>query len=102
MPLDAYEELVDGDISLRDLEDWTGDNKREPSVLDDFSFEPETKKDLPSTAPATDEEIQKLVEHDLEIIKAAEQSQKDIETPGSMDVLDDEANEDQYYLEPLE
>ena len=97
LSLDAYEDLVDGvegDVSLRDLEDWSGDNESEQLDFDDF------KQKI--TPPATDEEIEKMVEHDLGIIKSPEQSQKEEEITTPIDALEDEANEEQYYLEPLE
>jgi len=106
LPLDAYEALVEGDASLRDLEDWSGDNDDERIELDDFMIDPEIKiatEKTASPAPAiTDEELEKIVQHDLDIIKSAEQSQKESETTAPIDALEDEANEEQYYLEPLE
>jgi hypothetical protein len=94
LPLDAYEELVEGDVSLRELGDWAGDNENGQLDFDDF------KQKI--TPPATDEEIGKLVQHDLDIIKSAEQSEKEAEATTPIDMLEDEANEEQYYLEPLE
>ncbi len=85
LPFDAYEELVDGGTaSLCDLNDDL-----------DLSTPP-------SASPMTDEEIEKAVQHDLEIIKMAEQSEKETGGASVLDVLDDEANEEQYYLEPIE
>ena len=106
LPLDAYEELVEGDVSLRELGDWAGDNECDKIDFDDFIVEPETKaepkKSEPLSEANTEEEIQKLVARDLEAIKKAEQSEKDINGPAPLDTLEDEANEEQYYLEPLE
>jgi hypothetical protein len=106
MPLDAYEELVDGDVGLRELSEWAGDNEETPVELDDFMSEPEIKIVPEKTAvpaPAIkEEELEKLVQHDLEIIKLAEQGQKEVEVNPPLDALEDEADEEQYYLEPLE
>jgi hypothetical protein len=106
LPLDAYEALVEGDASLRDLEDWSGDNEGDKFDIDDFIVESEVKTETKNTssspAPTTDSELEKLVQHDLDIIKSAEQSQKETEATAPIDALEDEANEEQYYLEPLE
>lgn len=107
LPLDAYEALVEGDASLRDLEDWSGDNDDEEAFkIDDFIVESESKnepkKTAPPASPMTDEEIEKIVQHDIDIIKMAEQGQKEVENTAPLDALEDEANEEQYYLEPLE
>ena len=106
MPLDAYEELVDGDVGLRELSEWAGDNEETPVELDDFMSEPEIKivpEKTAAPAPAIkEEELEKLVQHDLEIIKLAEQGQKEVEVNPPLDALEDEADEEQYYLEPLE
>ncbi len=106
LPLDAYEELVEGGASLHDLGDWAGDNEDDEFNIDDFIVETEvkteTKKTPSSPEPITDRELEKLVQHDLDIIKMAEQGQKEVETPAPLDALEDEANEEQYYLEPLE
>jgi len=106
LPLDAYEDLVEGGASLHDLGDWAGDNEDDEFNIDDFIVEPEvkteTKKTPSSPEPITDRELEKLVQHDLDIIKMAEQGQKEVETPAPLDALEDEANEEQYYLEPLE
>jgi hypothetical protein len=105
LPLDAYEDLVDGvenDVSLRELGDWAGDNENGQLDFDDLISEPSTKDEQKIPSPATDEEIEKLVQHDLDIIKLAEQSEKEAEVTAPIDMLEDEANEEQYYLEPLE
>ena len=106
LPLDAYEDLVEGGASLHDLGDWAGDNEDDEFDIDDFIVESEvkteTKKTPSSPEPVTDRELEKLVQHDLDIIKMAEQGQKEVETPALLDALEDEANEEQYYLEPLE
>ncbi len=106
MPLDAYEELVDGDVSLRELQEWSGDNEEAPVELDDFMNEPEIKivpeKTAASVPAVKEEELEKIVQHDLEVIKLAEQGQKDVEVNPPLDALEDEADEEQYYLEPLE
>lgn len=106
MPLDAYEELVDGDVSLRELQEWSGDNEEAPVELDDFMNEPEIKivpeKTAASVPVVKEEELEKIVQHDLEVIKLAEQGQKDVEVNPPLDALEDEADEEQYYLEPLE
>jgi len=106
MPLDAYEELVDGDVSLRELGEWAGDNEPEQIELDDFMNEPEIKivpeKTVAPTPAIKEEELEKIVQQDLEIIKLAEQGQKDVEVNPPLDALEDEADEEQYYLEPLE
>jgi hypothetical protein len=105
LPLDAYEDLVEGGASLHDLGDWAGDNEGDRFDIDDFIVEPEvkteTKKTPSSPEPITDRELEKLVQHDLDIIKMAEQGQKEVEAATPLDVLEDEANEEQYYLEPL-
>ena len=103
MPLDAYEELIDGDVSLRELGEWAGDNEPEEIELNDFMNEPEIKiAPKEPVAPIKDEELEKIVKHDLDIIKSAEIGQKETEPTPPLDVLEDEANEEQYYLEPLE
>jgi hypothetical protein len=106
MPLDAYEELVDGDVSLRELGEWAGDNEPEQIELDDFMNEPEIKivpeKTVAPTPAIKEGELEKIVQQDLEIIKLAEQGQKDVEVNPPLDALEDEADEEQYYLEPLE
>jgi len=80
LPLDAYEALVEGDASLRDLEDWSGDNEGDKFDIDDFIVESEVKTETKNTssspAPTTDSELEKLVQHDLDIIKSAEQKPK--------------------------
>jgi len=102
LPLDAYEALLEGDASLRDLEDWSGDNENEQLNFDDIIAAPNAKEEEKKTPQAIDREIEKIVEHDLDIIKLAEQSQKEEEINSPIDALEDEANEEQYYLEPLE
>ena len=102
LPLDAYEALVEGDASLRDLGDWSGDNESEQLDFDDIIAAPNAKEEEKKTPQAIDREIEKIVEHDLDIIKLAEQSQKEEEINSPIDALEDEANEEQYYLEPLE
>jgi hypothetical protein len=102
LPLDAYEALVEGDASLRDLEDWSGDNESEQLDFDDIIAAPNAKEEQKKTPQSIDREIEKIVEHDLDIIKLAEQSEKEVEATAPIDALEDEANEEQYYLEPLE
>jgi hypothetical protein len=102
LPLDAYEALVEGDVSLRDLEDWTEDDEGEQLRFDDTITEPNAKVEQKNPPRAINEEIEKMVQHDLDTIKSVEQSQKDVEVDAPPDVLEDEANEEQYYLEPLE
>ena len=109
LPFDAYEELVDGGTaSLRDLEDEDDQDldldelEELEDIMPDVLRSDEPVKAPSSTAPATDEEIEKMVEHDLEILRSAEQSQKEAGGVTPLDVLDDEANEEQYYLEPIE
>ena len=107
LPLDAYEDLVHGDVGLRELSEWAGDNEPEEIDFDEIMHEPEIKiapKASASSvaAPKDENELEKLVQHDLDIIKMAEIGQKDDEAVLPLDALEDEANEEQYYLEPLE
>ncbi len=100
MPFDAYEELVDNRASLRDLFNEGMDDGPRRAGAPDFLSEAEVPPKPIQTM--TDEEIEKAVEHDIEVMKMAEASEKNEETSTPLDILDDEANEEEYYLEPLE
>ena len=113
MPFDAYEELVDGGTaSLRDLDDdfdfkdKAKDDDNDIADLDDLMsgimVPDKATKEALQDKPMTDEEIEKAVKHDLDLIKMAEESEKEAGGTTHLDVLDDEANEEQYYLEPIE
>ena len=105
LPFDAYEDLIVSGASLQeleDLEDQAGDNDDGELAFDDFIAEPARKVESEKTPPATLEELEKMATHDLNILKSADLSEKDVEETNPIDIMDSEANEEQYYLEPLE
>jgi hypothetical protein len=117
VPFDAYEDLVKGRASLRDLEYGLNDmdfdceesemgDGDEIGDLDDIDFnaitEEAIKKEVAKAAAPVVEEIKNPIIEEEIVQKIAEDSQKEAGGITPLDVLDDEANEEQYYLEPLE
>jgi len=122
VPFASYEKLVKNQASLRDLED----ERDYSDDLDDFDedFEIEDEEECPickatginlddldddkeSIATEDDEipsveELNRISEEALKDEKKPEQSRKIADDLAPLDVLEDEENEEQYYLEPLE
>ncbi len=108
VPFDDYERLVADPAILPTLKKM-GDYS-DPLTDDEISGEEfdrlveeidkevaaEIKAEKAAKEPAINEEISEINR------KIAEESQKIVENPAPLDVLDDEANEEEYYLEPLE
>jgi hypothetical protein len=97
LPFEAYEKLADGSVGLQTLDD-----------ANDLVFpgEEELGIEVERESAALPEETAKAVEKKLadEIAtwNLAKESEKELENTTPLDVLDDEANEEQYYLEPIE
>jgi hypothetical protein len=130
LPFDSYENLVANKASLRDLEDdfvfsedsGDGDDDclvcRESEIdlneLDEIEKGEEgmeqatfLKKGIvreePMINPVSPAEVHAPVQKpQLDVEKISELSQKDVDVAASLDILEDEENEEQYYLEPLE
>lgn len=120
VPFDAYEKMAEGTASLRDLGD--GFDFMESDVEDecelstesginleampeDLSFdEPEVviKVETPKAVAPRPEAVKEPASVEEIIEKMTQESQKEASGLTPLDVLDDEANEEQYYLEPLE
>jgi len=113
LPFDAYEELVSGKASLKDLdfdEDEINESDKEIADFDDLMsgimVPDEPKKVVVASQKQVINEPPTVnsVENSLESVidKMADESQKEAGGISSLDVLDDEADEEQYYLEPIE
>jgi hypothetical protein len=121
MPFDSYEELVEGGTaSLRDLGDEfdfsetdidEDDEDREvcratgidlDDLHDESVLERSREKDDKIITKEEIGAIEKAAMEEVMAEKIAQQSQKEAGGLTPLDVLDDEANEEQYYLEPLE
>jgi hypothetical protein len=81
MPFDAYEEMA-GSVSPRGVG---------LTVLSENSVETMSRQALVDR-----------INQEISAWNTAQQSQKEIDDLAPMDVLDEEANEEQYYLEPIE
>jgi len=77
LPFDAYEKMGSGDVGLRSLE---------PSEVESLSREALVDK----------------INQDIATWNSAQQSEKEGVDAVGMDILDDAAQEEQYYLEPIE
>ncbi len=110
LPFDAYEELVEGTAHLEDLDfDESEDNEDKGDEIADFDdlmsgiMVPDSHEMMPKRpSPAVQKEVEKIIEKEIEADKMADESQKEAGGISSLDVLDEEANEEQYYLEPIE
>jgi hypothetical protein len=116
LPLDAYEKLANGIASLHVLSDNNLENSLpEETCLDsDFDadiledFEDKPFKAVPASEKGNklsennEKNIDATIEKALSELKMAEQSKKEEIPTVPMDILDNEADEEQYYLEPIE
>jgi hypothetical protein len=109
VPFDAYEKLVSGQASLKDLSDESVSDEIETTeneaTDEEFSrLVEEIEKEAVTEAVATRIEETKPVIIKTEEIneKIAEESQKMSTATPPIDIIDNEANEEEYYLEPLE
>jgi hypothetical protein len=107
LPFDAYERMAQGNASLQDFQDADPGPLEPVGMADDIEDlhpheEPEEAGGIGEMLAVRMEEIEKrAIREDVALIKA-QPSQKEATGLTSLDVLDDEANEEQYYLEPLE
>jgi hypothetical protein len=119
VPFDDYEKMAQGTASLRDLDDsfdFDGasdigrDDEDDSEDISRIHFE-EAEEETESDGVKTDsdrltsaqiEAIEKVAIEEVMAEKIAKESQKEAGGITPLDVLDDEANEEQYYLEPLE
>lgn len=109
VPFDAYEKLVSGLASLKDLNDECCSDEIEAIENEvtgeefDHLVEEIEKEVIAEVAKPKTEELRPQPIKTEEINeKIAEESQKMSTATPPVDILDNEANEEEYYLEPLE
>ncbi len=121
LPFDAYEKMAQGKASLRELaEGYEDAEDNDDDIFADDATEGieapffheennESAKDdrgsrdaISNSLVARMEEIEKMASKAPPADKMPELSQKEAGGMSSLDVLDDDADEEQYYLEPLE
>jgi hypothetical protein len=116
MPFAAYEKLVSNTASLRNLgddQDYLGDSESDEDeeeclLCKEMGIDSDDSDDDVKLLEADDdeipsiEELNRISEQVLRVDKKPELSQKIADDLAPLDILEDQENEEQYYLEPLE